>query len=181
MVLLGNSEQSITVSIVDEKKNILEWTKFSLKNIRKLYPYHLKLVFREEYMGDRPVIYLSFMREDLPKFTILDKQIRLIVGYQGDNVRNPLQYLAIQGKQEFEAPRFFELDLRKIGSFEQVNKFIESFEIGDYNWNFFMPLETGKREIIMFKSQLNKQLNLFLVSVRNWTNLFSDQSNTKRL
>jgi hypothetical protein len=111
----------------------------------------------------------------------LDKQIRLIVGYQGDNVRNPLQYLAIQGKQEFEAPRFFELDLRKIGSFEQVNKFIESFEIGDYNWNFFMPLETGKREIIMFKSQLNKQLNLFLVSVRNWTNLFSDQSNTKRL
>ena len=52
-------------------------------------------------MGDRPVVYFSFMREDLPKFTILDKQIRLIVGYQGDNVRNPLQYLAIQGKKEF--------------------------------------------------------------------------------
>ncbi len=87
------------VNIVDEKKNILEWTKFSLKNIRKLYPYHLKIVFREEYMGDKPEVYLSFMREDLPKFTILDKQIRLIVGYQGDNVRNPLQYLAIQGKK----------------------------------------------------------------------------------
>ena len=100
MVLLGNSEQSILVNILDEKKNILEWTKFSLKNIRKIYPYHLKITFREEYMGDRPVVYLSLMREDLPKFTILDKQIRLIVSYQGDNVRSPMQYLSIQAKRD---------------------------------------------------------------------------------
>jgi hypothetical protein len=33
----------------------------------------------------------------------------------------------------------------------------------------------------MFKSQLNKQLSLFLVSVRNWADLFSDQSHSKKL
>jgi hypothetical protein len=44
-----------------------------------------------------------------------------------------------------------------------------------------MPLETGKKEIIMFKSQLNKPLSLFLISVRNWAELFCNSPNTKKL
>ncbi len=51
-------------------------------------------------MGDRPIVYLSMMREDLPKFTILDKQIKLVISCDDDNVRNPLKYLVIQTKNE---------------------------------------------------------------------------------
>lgn len=91
-------------------------------------------------MGDRPILYLSMMREDLPKFTILDKQINLIISCDDDNVRDPLKYIIIHSKAEFEMPHFFEIDLKKYGSFEQVNRFIESFEVGDYNWKLFMPL-----------------------------------------
>lgn len=174
LTLIGNSQQNVIVNILDEKKNILEWTKFSLKNIRKVYPYHLKIVFRDEYMGDRPMIFLTMVREDLPKFSILDKQVKLIVSCDDDNVRNPLKYMMIQTKTEMELPHFFQIDVRKYGSFEQVNKFIESFEVGDYNWNFFFPLQTGKKSIILFKSQLNKQLNLFMLSIKNWAQVFSD-------
>lgn len=61
----------------------------------------MKIIFREEYMGDRPVVYLSMLREDLPKFSILDKQIQLVVSCDDDNVRDPLKYLIIQSKTEF--------------------------------------------------------------------------------
>lgn len=52
-------------------------------------------------MGDRPVVYLSMLREDLPKFSILDRQIQLVVSCDDDNVRDPLKYLIIQSKTEF--------------------------------------------------------------------------------
>lgn len=71
--------------------------------------------------------------------------------------------------------------MKKFTSFEQINKFIEGFEIGDYNWNYFIPLENGKREIILFKSQLNRNLSLFLVEVNNWALLFSNEVNTKKV
>ena len=52
-------------------------------------------------MGDRPVVYFTIMREDLPKFSILDKQINLVVSCDDDNVRDPLKYLVMQSKTEF--------------------------------------------------------------------------------
>ena len=78
-------------------------------------------------MGDRPVVYLTMMREDLPKFSILEREVRLVVSCDDDNVRNPLKYLMIQSRSEMEMPNFFEVDLRRLCSFDQVNKFIEGF------------------------------------------------------
>lgn len=38
-----------------------------------------------------------------------------------------------------------------------------------------MPLETGKKALTMFKSQLSKDLNLFLISIKNWLQLFAKE------
>lgn len=77
-------------------------------------------------------------------------------------------------------PRFYEINLKEYSNFNQVNKFIENFEIGDYNWIDFVPLEIGKRSLTLFKSQLNKNLSLFLISIKNWLTLFEDLCSHER-
>jgi hypothetical protein len=75
-------------------------------------------------MGERPCIYLTLMREDLPAFSIIDKQIKLIINHDGENIRSPLQYLVIQNKCNLELPKFIEMDMRKFNGLDQLNKFI---------------------------------------------------------
>lgn len=77
-------------------------------------------------MGDRPVLYFSMVREDLPMYSILDKQIRFVLGYEGENIRKPAQYVVIQTKRDLQLPMFYPIDLEKYSTLNQVNKFIEN-------------------------------------------------------
>jgi len=47
LTLLGNSGQYFVLNIIDKNKNILDWIKIPLENVKKMYPYHIKLIFRE--------------------------------------------------------------------------------------------------------------------------------------
>jgi hypothetical protein len=48
-----------------------------------MYPYHLHIYFREEYMGLHPHFFITVIREDVPLFSILDRKINMKIGYLG--------------------------------------------------------------------------------------------------
>ena len=54
LLIKGDRKKQIQCSIVDEKNNKLDWLRLKIEDIRILYPYHLRVIFREEYVGQYP-------------------------------------------------------------------------------------------------------------------------------
>ena len=76
MLKLHNSEDKVLeLSVEDDRGSKLEWIRMQPNQIRIMYPYHLKVKFREECMGAFPFFYLTVVREDVPRFSILDRQL----------------------------------------------------------------------------------------------------------
>lgn len=72
----GNPLRPITISVKDSKGNILESLKFSLSTLRTLFPYHIRLLFREEYLGAIPELYLSLVRESPARHSITEMPLK---------------------------------------------------------------------------------------------------------
>lgn len=85
--------------VIDNKGSKLEWLKLDPKQIRLMYPYHLHIRFREEYVGMHPHFFVTIIREDVPLFSILDKKINMKVKYVGPAApQRTQQYLLIYPK-----------------------------------------------------------------------------------
>lgn len=60
--LSGSAKRSIEIQVCDEKRNVLEQLKIGIETLRVMFPYHIKLKFREEFMGAIPEIYFTVVR-----------------------------------------------------------------------------------------------------------------------
>lgn len=95
-----------------------------------MYPYHLHIKFREEYVGLHPHFYITIIREDVPLFSILDKKLNLKIKYIGPAAPQRVhQYLLICSRDmETNAsnrlPQFIELDMNNYICFDGINKLI---------------------------------------------------------
>lgn len=73
--------------------------KLDPKQIRIMYPYHLHIYFREEYIGLNPHFYMTVIREDVPLFSVLDRKINMKVKYIGPTApQKSQQYVLIYPK-----------------------------------------------------------------------------------
>lgn len=64
-----------------------------------MYPYHLHVKFREEYVGLHPHFFITIVRQDVPLYSIIDKKINIKIKYIGPSA--PLrtqQYILIYPK-----------------------------------------------------------------------------------
>lgn len=60
--LSGPTKRPIEIQVCDQKRNVLEQLKIGIETLRVMFPYHIKLKFREEYMGAIPEIYFTIVR-----------------------------------------------------------------------------------------------------------------------
>ena len=83
-------------------------------------------------MGARPFFYLTVLREDVPRFSILDRQFEMQMQYVGSSFSNRRQeYLLIYRKeveedQDARLPIFMDLDMNNYVSFEAINSLVEA-------------------------------------------------------
>ena len=74
--LSGNNLKHILIRVRDEKQNVLETLAISVESLRVMFPYHIRLRFKEEFMGAYPEIYFSIVRESYPMFSIMEVPVR---------------------------------------------------------------------------------------------------------
>lgn len=98
--LEGPQDKFIQIVVKDNKGSKLEWIRIDPKQIRIMYPYHLHVHFRQEYVGLFPHFYMTIIKEDVPKFSVLDNRVNFIARYIGQvAAHRSQQYLLIYQKQ----------------------------------------------------------------------------------
>ena len=82
-------------------------------------------------MGAHPFFYVTVLREDVPRFSILDRQFQVQMRYIGTVMPSRKQeYLLIYRKEVEEdenarLPIFMDLDMNHYVSFETINALVE--------------------------------------------------------
>ncbi len=133
-------------------------------------PYHLKLNFGEEYLGQFPCLYFSFIRVSVPLYSVLDKAITVTI-YRRDlnSTDSEGMYLFLQSmNSRSKVPKFIELDMKKKFTLRNINKFIESQDGENSEWACFIPLNRANNSMEILKSSLSKPLSANLVKVYKW-------------
>lgn len=127
--LVGNNNRPITIKVYDAKDNILESFQFSLQHLKTMFPYHIRLIFKEQFLGALPQIYISLLRDSYSKHSIMELPLKFGLKNLGQPLRNSL-YMMISFSPSPKLPIFLPLDRSKYCKINQINDYLVKRQLG---------------------------------------------------